>query len=129
MNSLQQLSSISKLLALGNHRKSDVYAHYVTHFAICGTSTPLQRLPERADRVDVLLWRFESRTHRVHRDVSGAEGAPAVHPPRPFLLRQAGDGDPRVDAETFPVAASFLQILFELLDKTPRIFGLAARRH
>jgi len=28
MNSLQQLSSISKLLSSGNHQKSDVYAHY-----------------------------------------------------------------------------------------------------
>src|SRR5215813_3079882 len=28
MSSLQQLSSISKLLALRNHRKSEVYAHY-----------------------------------------------------------------------------------------------------
>jgi len=27
MNSLQQLSSISKLQTLGNHQKSDVYAH------------------------------------------------------------------------------------------------------
>ena len=28
MNSLQQLSSISKLLGSGNHQKSDVYPHY-----------------------------------------------------------------------------------------------------
>src|SRR5215470_15928570 len=28
MNSLQHLSSISKLLGSGNHQKSDVYAHY-----------------------------------------------------------------------------------------------------
>jgi len=28
MNSLRQLSSISKLLGSGNHQKSDVYAHY-----------------------------------------------------------------------------------------------------
>src|SRR5262249_46133732 len=35
MNSLQQLSSISKLLASGNHQKSDVYATTPTHFATC----------------------------------------------------------------------------------------------
>jgi len=32
MNSLQQLSSISKLLASRNHQKSDVYAHYIHSF-------------------------------------------------------------------------------------------------
>jgi hypothetical protein len=29
MSSLQQLSSISKLLASSNHQKSDVYAHHM----------------------------------------------------------------------------------------------------
>ena len=32
MNSLQQLSSISKLLASRNHQNSDVYAHYIHSF-------------------------------------------------------------------------------------------------
>src|SRR5215469_17656520 len=32
MNSLQQRSSISKLLASGNHQKSDVYANYTHSF-------------------------------------------------------------------------------------------------
>ena len=37
MNSLQQLSSISKLLASRNHQNSDVYAPTSTHFATCRT--------------------------------------------------------------------------------------------
>src|SRR5215475_9926510 len=37
MNSLQQLSSISKLLASRNHQNSDVYAHYIPSFRTCRT--------------------------------------------------------------------------------------------
>ena len=39
MNSLQQLSSISKLLASRNHQNSDVYAHYIHSFRNVSDST------------------------------------------------------------------------------------------
>src|SRR5215475_7641919 len=51
MNSLQQLSSISKLLASRNHQKSEVYAHYIHSFRNVSDSSERRSHLSAADGV------------------------------------------------------------------------------
>ena len=50
MNSLQQLSSISKLLASRNDQNSDVYAHYIHSFS---------NVSDRSDHESSFIFSFE----------------------------------------------------------------------
>ena len=68
MNSLQQLSSISKLLATPNHQKSDIYAHYIHSFRNVSDRRRLGRNERKAANCSVGLLQcfFEAKNGVDH---------------------------------------------------------------
>src|SRR5258708_1023905 len=89
-----------------------------------------QYLAEGADRIDVLLWSLEPGAHGIDRNMGCAQTAPCLGASAKFFLGQALNWNPWIDAEAVAIAARFLEISFQLLNKAlHRVVGLPACRH
>src|SRR6266581_742804 len=92
--------------------------------------TSREDLAEEADCVDVGLRRGESGAHGIDGNVRCSQGEPCLDAFVPFVLVEPLNADPGIDAESFPVAAGFFQILVQLLDVGfNNVVGRSARRH
>src|SRR5262245_17897093 len=62
------------------------------------------------------LRRREASTHRIHGDVTRAQGTPRLNASVPFVLAKTLNADPGINAKMCTIAASLLKIPMELLD-------------